>query len=94
MSKKQKSERIEALIRIPLAILYWIVMYGVGIIVAVTIVLQFLITIITGKRNKTLSKLMNNIIMYMYTNIRYLFFTTNKRPFPFEDFKKPFEKVE
>lgn len=94
MANKKKSERIEALIRIPLAILYAIIWYCLGIIVGVLALVQFVVVLIRGKRINRISKFQNGATMYVYTNLRYLLFISNERPFPFSDLRKPFEKIE
>jgi hypothetical protein len=91
---KKKSERVEALLRIPLGIICYIIVYVWGALAGLLAVFQFFYVIITGKKNKPVSNFNNQFVTFAYTFGRYIFFTTNERPFPFADFKKPFDKIE
>lgn len=93
-SKKEKiSERKEALVRIPVGIISYIILHFWTILVFILVLFQLAYVIITGKRNKPVATFCNQYIAYLYTVWRYLAFTTDSRPFPFNDFQKPFEKV-
>jgi amino acid permease len=86
-------ERKEALMRIPLGILAAIIAEFWGAITFILIIINFVIVIFTGKRNKNLTKFNNNYVTFMYQFVRYITFTTNQRPFPFNDLKE-IEKVD
>ena len=88
-----KKERKEALVRIPLMFLFWIIAELWGFLVVVLAIVNFIITLFTNKRNKNISEFTNLYVSYVYSNIRYLFFTTNERPWPFNKLKE-MEKVD
>lgn len=89
-----KTEQKESLIRIPITILGWIIMDLWAILITVTSIINLIIALFTGKRDKGLSKFSNYFATYMFNFVRYASLTTNKRPFPWEDFGKPIEKVD
>lgn len=87
-------ERLEALIRIPVGIVSWIIVELWGILATILVVLSFIYTIFTGKRHKGMADFVNKFVSYMYSTLRYISFTTNQRPFPFNKLEKPIEKVD
>lgn len=91
---KKNSERIDAILRIPLGIIGYIIMYFWGALIGFLALFNFFYTLITGKRNKTVSEFSNVYFGFLYSYIRYMFFITNERVFPFEKLKKPIEKVD
>ena len=87
-------ERTEALLRIVIGPISGIILGLWKVIVQVVTVIHWFYAIITGKRNKGLAQFCNMWVTYAYNFIRYMTFTTNKRPFPFNEFGKNIEKVE
>ena len=87
-----KKERLEALIRIPIAIISGIILELWGILTTILVIINFFFVIFTGKRNKDLVNFTNLYVNYMYKVLRYVTFNTNERPFPFKDMGKPMEK--
>jgi len=76
------SERIEALLRIPLAILYGAIVGVWGLIVGIATIFHWFHTIILGRRHRGIAEFVNRYVAYLYTVYRYLWSTTNKRPWP------------
>ena len=87
-------ERTEALLRIVIGIISGIILGLWKVIVQVVVVIHWFYVIITGKRNKGLAQFCNMWVTYVYNYVRYMTLTTNKRPFPFNEFGKVLEKVE
>jgi len=56
-----------------------------GFLVLVVVFLQFFYTLILGRRNPAIKGFAGRYATYLYTYYRYLFFATNKRPWPFEE---------
>jgi len=75
-------ERAEALIRIPLAILYGIIVFVWGFVSGIVVVIHWFYTLILGKRHLGMAKFVNRYLTYVYIVYRYLWFTTNERPWP------------
>lgn len=77
------AERREALFRIIVAIvsglILWVWMYVVGVFVGI----NFIIVLLTGKRNKDLAELTQVWLTQAYSTVNYISFMTNERPFPF-----------
>jgi len=73
-------ERVEALLRIPLAILYGIILYGLNLAVGVVTLVQFFYTLITGKRHKSMARFANAASTFQYHVNRYQGFATNEKP--------------
>jgi hypothetical protein len=73
-------ERIEAVARIPFAILYSVVLYVLEIIVGLVLIVQFFYTLILGRRHEGMACFANKYSSLNYHINRYLLFATNKRP--------------
>ncbi len=73
-------ERIEALLRIPLGILYGIITDILGLVVGLVVVLQFFYTLILGRRHEGMACFANKFASLRYHVDRYLYFATNERP--------------
>jgi len=73
-------ERVEALIRIPLAILYGVVIYGVSIAAGIVTIIQFFYTLILGRRHKGMARFVNSASSLRYHIDRYQGFATNEKP--------------
>jgi hypothetical protein len=76
-------ERIEAILRIPLAFLYGVIAGIWGFVAGVATVIHWFYTIVAGKRHKGIAGFTNRYITYLYTVYRYLWLTTNERAWPF-----------
>ena len=88
------SERTEALLRIVIGIISGLILGLWKIIVQVVVIIHWIYVLVTGKRNKELAKFCNLWVTYVYNFVRYITFTTNKRPFPFNSLGKNIEKVD
>jgi len=73
-------ERVEALLRIPLAVLYGIIIYLLNFVVSLVVVLQFFYTLILGNRHRGMARFSNTYASFLYHVNRYLLFATNERP--------------
>lgn len=89
-----KKERKEALLRIPIGIISWTIVELWGVLICVIILFQFLYSLFTGKRNKDLANFANIYVSFAYSTIRYISFTTNERPFPFNKLGKVKDNVD
>jgi hypothetical protein len=78
------SERTEALMRIPIAIVSGIIISVWKMLIVVFTIFNFVAVIFTGKRVKDLAELSEMWNTQQYVFVRYLSFVSNKRPFPFE----------
>ncbi|MCD6558405.1 hypothetical protein DRN43_00760 [Thermococci archaeon] len=77
-------ERIEALVRIPLAILYGIITGIWGFVAELAAIVNWFYALIFGKRSETLADFVNQFVAYSYDVNRYLYMATNKRAWPIE----------
>lgn len=82
------AERLEALMRIVVGIVSGIILGVWKIIVQVFGIVNFLIVLFTGKRNKELAEFSEVWNTQVYIFLRYMTFVNNKRPFPFVGLKK------
>jgi len=82
------SERKEAWFRIIVAIISGIVLSVWSWLIRVLVVLNFLITVTTGKRHKGMAELSEYWNTEAYKFVRYITFVSNKRPFPFSDVER------
>lgn len=83
-----KKERKEAWMRILVAIVSGIILHFWGIVVGIVAIINWLIQIFSGKRNKSLAEFCEPWNTEMYKYIRYLTGVSNKRPFPFSDVER------
>ncbi|MBU0535822.1 MAG: DUF4389 domain-containing protein [Nanoarchaeota archaeon] len=88
------SERIEALMRIPVGIVSGIVLGFWKILVQIVAVINWIMTLITDERNEGLADFCENWNTQLYTFLRYMTFVTNNRPFPFNPLEKKLDKFE
>ena len=86
------NERIEALMRILVAVVSGIILYAWGYLIGVFILINFIWTLISGKRIKDVAELCEIWNTQKYDYFRYLSFVTNERPFPFLKLKKNITK--
>ena len=88
------TERKEALIRIPIALISWIIMEVWGLLVIVLTIFHWFVVIFTAKRNKAIASFGNQYASYLHNVVRYLTFATDERPFPFNNDMKTVEKLD
>lgn len=62
------------------AVFFWVS----GIILATVVIFQFLTTLFTGKQNPLLLEFAENLSTYFYQIVRFLTYTTESKPFPFQ----------
>ena len=85
-------ERLETLMRIIVAIVTGIILGVWKILIQLFFVINFIWTLISGKRIKEIATLSEIWNTQMYALTRYLHFVTNERPFPFGPLKKSISK--
>ena len=94
LSKPRMSERKEAWFRIIVGIISGIILSVWKILVIILSIINWLVTVISGKRNKDLAVFCEYWNTETYKFIRYLTFVSNARPFPFSELERmsDFEK--
>ncbi len=100
MSKEKKSnlsrrkERKEALFRIVVCIVSGVILYVWAYLSYILIIVNWLIALISGKRNKDLAEFIEYWSTSLYMFMRYMSGLTNERPFPFKSLQRisKFEK--
>ncbi|MEM2299949.1 MAG: DUF4389 domain-containing protein [Candidatus Hadarchaeales archaeon] len=75
-------ERLELILRIPLAIVYGIILAVWGFVAGLVVVIHWLYTLILGKRHLGMAKFTNRYVTYSLLVARYLYLITNDRPWP------------
>jgi len=85
-------ERIEALMRIIVGIVSGIILAVWKMLIQLFGVINFLWTLISGKRIKELGELCEIWNTQMYVFLRYMTFVTNERPMPFRKLTKNMTK--
>jgi len=80
---KKMSERKETWFRIIVGIISGIILGLWKVIIIVLGIINWLITVFSGKRNKDIANFCEYWNTETYKYIRYLTFVTNTRPFPF-----------
>lgn len=86
------AERLEALMRIFVGIVSGIILYFWMYLVGVLALVNFIWTLISGKRIRELADFSEiwNTQKYIYS--RYMLFVSNERPMPFRKMTKSFSK--
>jgi sorbitol-specific phosphotransferase system component IIC len=87
------SERKEAWFRIIVAIISGIILGIWGHLIVILAIINWLIAVFSGKRNKGVAEFCEYWNTEYYKFIRYLTFVNNKRPFPFSELQR-FSKFE
>lgn len=77
------SERAEVLMRIIIGIVSGIILYAWMYLIGVFIIINFIWTIIAGKRIRDVAELCEVWNTQQYRFVGYMSFLTNERPFPF-----------
>lgn len=91
-TKKQESERKEAWMRIPIAIVSGFILYVWGFFIFIFAIVQLVLILIEGKKNKDLLKMSNTYLVQLYIFVKYITFISNERPFPFGDIKEKIDE--
>jgi len=91
-SNKNMSERLEALLRIPICILSGIIFVVWRYLIVVFVIINFFYTLFSGKRMKEIAELSEIWNTQWYVFQRYLIFVSNERPFPFTSLTKNMSK--
>jgi len=91
---KKRSERKETWMRIIVGIVSGVILYAWAYLIGVFFIINFIVGIFSGKRLKELAELSEIWNSQMYVFLRYMNFTLNKRPFPFEKLEKSMSKFE
>jgi len=86
------SERTEALMRIVVGIVSGIIIGVWKIFIKILVIVNVLIALFTGKRNKDVAELCEIWNTQFYIFLRYMTFVSNKRPFPFNPLEKNLSK--
>lgn len=88
------AERAEALMRILVGIVSGVILRIWKSLVQIIAIINWLIAIITGERNKGLAEFCEIWNTQAYIFLRYMTFVSNKRPFPFSALEKNISKFE
>ena len=88
------NERKEAWMRIVVGIVSGIVLKIWTFLIAVVTLCHWLYVVFAGKRNKTIAEFSNRWVSFAYSYFRYMTFSTNTRPFPFNNLREEVEKVD
>jgi len=87
-SRKQEKERIEAWMRIPIAIVSGIILKVWGFFILCFAIAQLILILVEGKKNRNLMKMSDIYLVQLYTFVKYITFISNERPFPFVELKE------
>ena len=86
------SERKEILMRVVVVIVSGIILAVWKMFIQILGIVNWVITLITGKRNKEIAEMSEIWNTQIYVFLRYMTLVTNDRPFPFESLTKSFSK--
>ncbi len=89
---KKVDERLEVLMRIVVIFVSGLILSVWKFLIQILFVVNFLVTLVTGKRNRELAELCEIWNTQVYVFLRYITFVNNERPFPFVKLKKPLSK--
>jgi len=86
--KEESKERGEALFRILVLIISGIILGLWKALVCILVVINFFITLFTGKRNRDMADFCEYWNTEVYKFFHYITFVSNNRPFPFSRLEK------
>ena len=86
--RRKRSERVELIFRIFIAIVSGIVLGIWRYLVAVLAVIHFIMVLFSGQRNPGLADFCEYWNSQTYVYLRYLTFESNEKPFPFSEMKR------
>jgi hypothetical protein len=87
-TKKQENERQEAWMRILVFIVSGIILEVWGFFILVFALVQFILIIVDGKKNKEILEMCKTYVEQVYVFAKYITFISNERPFPFSELVK------
>jgi|SRR5690554_245664 len=76
-------------IRLLFMILFALILYVAGFVVAVLVLVQFLFALITGSDNTNLRQMGDSLTQYVAQTLSFLTYNSDDKPFPFADWPKP-----
>ncbi|MBT4823850.1 DUF4389 domain-containing protein [Candidatus Woesearchaeota archaeon] len=88
------SERKEAFMRILVCIVSGIILGIWKALIQLLVLINWIITLITNKRNKEIANFCEIWNTQIYIFLRYISFVSNYRPFPFEGLEKNMSKFD
>lgn len=91
---KKELETQEALMRLAVLIVTGIILSAWKVLIAVLVVVNFVLTLFKGKRNKEIADFCEIWNTQLYVFMRYLTFVSNERPFPFNKMTKNYSKFQ
>lgn len=86
------SERTETLMRIIVCFISGMILHVWKALIGVFTLVNFVITLVTNKRNKELAQFSEIWNTQVYVFLRYITFVSNERPFPFVSLSKSISK--
>ena len=92
--KKEEFERKEILMRIIVAIVSGIILEAWGAFIFVTCIVNWIYTLVAGKKLKEIAELSEIWNTQIYVFLRYMTLVSNERPFPFKNLTKSMSKFE
>lgn len=75
-------------IRLAYMVLFAIILYVVSFIMSVVVIIQFIISLITGQNNLNLRSFGYSLSTYIYQTLQFLTYNSEEKPFPFADWPK------
>ena len=87
-TKTKSNERFEALFRILVLIITGVILNIWLALIQILVLVNWIITLISGERNKEVAEFCEYWNTEKYRFIRYLTFVSNERPFPFNNIKR------
>ncbi len=77
---------LDTWLRLVYMVIFWVLLYVVGTVLAILVVLQFFFVLVAGERNANLMRLGIMLGTYVTQIIDFLTFSSSFKPFPFADF--------
>ena len=80
-------------LRLLFMVLFALILYVTGFVMAVVVVLQFLFALITGQDNPNLRRFGQSLAQYIYQTLCFLTYNREDKPFPFDDWPNEEQSV-
>jgi uncharacterized protein YqhQ len=87
-NKKEKIDKNEVWMRIPIFIVSGIILHVWGFFIFCFALAQFIIILVNEKKEEELLRMCNTYLIQLYIFIKYVTFLSDRRPFPFGELEK------
>lgn len=90
---KQNLKNTNFWVRLLFMLLFSLVLYVAGLVLAITIFFQIIVNLITSESNVRIKTFSHNLNIYIHELLQYLTYNTEEKPYPFKDWPSDKQQV-